>query len=156
MQFREARADDLEAICLLGDEVNALHHLAEPHVFAPGGDPQRHRAHWLSGIAQESATTFVAVDAEQIVGFVSVSVGEESHSLMQPMRFGRIGTVGVRQECRGRGVGRQLMALAEAWAASRGCAEVRLTVGAFNARAEQLYGELGYAVRSKQMVRSIG
>jgi ribosomal protein S18 acetylase RimI-like enzyme len=156
MHFREATTDDLTAICLLGDDVNAMHHRVEPHVFAPAGDPQLHSAHWLATIAQESATTFLAIDQDQVVGFVTVAASCDAHSLLQPVRFGRIGTVGVSASHQNRGVGRSLMALAEEWAVSRGCVELRLTVGAFNERAEKLYAALGYEVRSKLMVRALG
>jgi ribosomal protein S18 acetylase RimI-like enzyme len=155
MQFREANANDLPAICILGDDVNAMHHRVEPHVFAPGGNPQFHRDHWLTTVGKEQATTFLAIDQAQVIGFITVSAASETHSLFQPVRFGRVGTVGVSETYRSRGVGRQLMALAEAWAAARGCEEIRLTVGAFNERAESLYAELGYEIRSKLLVRAL-
>ncbi|NSL54266.1 GNAT family N-acetyltransferase [Uliginosibacterium sp. IMCC34675] len=64
------------------------------------------------------------------------------------MTYGRIGSVGVAAEHRGKGVGRALVALAEAWAARRGAADMRLQVWSFNERAMALYEELGYSVRS--------
>ncbi len=131
-----------------------MHHRAEPHVFAPCGDPLRHREHWAATVAQANATTFLAADADRVVGFITVSVVEEVHSLLQPMRFGRIGSIGVTSDHRGRGVGRVLVAAAQEWAETRGCVEVRLTVGAFNKRAARLYEELGYEVRSMLLVRS--
>ena len=85
---------------------------------------------------------------KQIIGFISVVLVSEANSLMQAKAFGRIGSVSVTAEYRGKGVGRALVALAEAWATSRGAADMRLQVWAFNERAIALYEELGYSVRS--------
>jgi ribosomal protein S18 acetylase RimI-like enzyme len=156
MLYREATHADLPVISSLGDEVNAMHHLAEPHVFASGGDPMRHSAHWETTIGQKSTTTFLALAEDRVVGFATVTAGNETHSLLQPVRFGRIGTVGVNAQYRGQGIGNCLMELAEKWAKAQGCTEIRLTVGTFNERALRLYEERGYEERSRQLVRSLG
>jgi ribosomal protein S18 acetylase RimI-like enzyme len=155
ISLREATAADLPAICLLGEEVNALHHHAEPQVFAPPGDPERHRAHWQATLGQPAATTFVALDGDAVVGFITVTVVDETHSLLQPLRFARIGTVGVCAQQRGAGIGKALMVRAEAWAHARGCVETRLQVGAFNTRAARLYAELGYELRTSMLARAL-
>jgi len=145
---REAAESDLAQICMLGEEVNVVHHRAFPDVFAGPGEPDRHAAHWRNSIGKQDATTFVAEESGALVGFVTVGIVNESHSLFQPMRFGRVGSVGVREDWRGHGIGRELMALAQDWAARNGGLEMRLVVWAFNAHALQLYEELGYEVRS--------
>ncbi len=90
-----------------------------------------------------------------LVGFVTVSLVSESHSLLQPMRFGRAGSVGVTESRRGQGIGRELMQRAQNWVLQRGGAEVRLNVWAFNAHALHLYEELGYEVRSLFLVKAL-
>jgi ribosomal protein S18 acetylase RimI-like enzyme len=153
--IRPATTSDINAICLLGDEVNALHHDNAPSLFTAPGDPHQHKAHWLSTLDKTDAATFVAELDTVVMGFVTVSVVTESHSLLQPVRFARIGTVGVSAAHRGQGTGKALMACAQAWAKAQGAAEMRLTVGAFNEGAVRLYQELGYEVRTHQFFRAI-
>jgi len=144
--YREAKESDLPAICALGQEVNALHHSQFPAVFAGPGAHDRDAALWRASIGKEDAAIFVAEDGSVVVGFVSVSVTTEAHTLLQPMRFGKVGSVSVTQSCQGQGVGRQLMNLAHEWVVQRGGTEVRLNVWKFNAKAIGLYEELGYEV----------
>ena len=153
--FREAQTSDLPAICALGEEVNAIHHAAFPHVFAGRGAPDAAASHWSASIAQANATTFVAEQEGQVVGFVTVGISDESNPLVQPARVGRVGSIGVTEAARGRGVGSELMRHAQAWLASRGAQEVRLNVWQFNAGALRLYQELGYEVRSVQLARRL-
>lgn len=152
ISYREATRDDLRSICVLGQEVNALHHAAWPDVFAPPSDPTRDEAFWSATIGQESATAFVAEAAGEVIGFVNVGfVSRDPSPLLQPVSFARVGSVGVADEHRGRGIGKELMRQAEAWAASRGARHIVLNVWGFNERAVDLYRELGCEIRSHVM-----
>ncbi|WP_371183946.1 GNAT family N-acetyltransferase [Xanthomonas sacchari] len=152
---REAIESDLAAICALGEEVNAVHHDAFPHIFAGPGDADRDVAHWKRSIGQDNATTIVAEAQGVLVGFVTVGMVSESHSLLQPMRFGRVGSVGITQRHRGQGIGPALMQRAHAWVALRGGVEMRLNVWSFNTHALHVYEELGYEVRSLTLAKSL-
>lgn len=154
--YREAVESDVLAICLLGEEINSLHHAAYPGIFAGAPEePTRDAAHWASSIAKPTATTFVAEEGGHIVGFVNVSVQDESHSLLSPLRVARVGSVGVSAVHRGHGIGKSLMQHAEAWAQGQGAAELRLNVWAFNSVAMQLYRELGYELRVHQLAKAL-
>ena len=153
--YREATKTDLPAICALGEEVNAVHNRAFPQVFAGVGEPDRDAAHWMNSLGKNDSTTFVAEESGSLVGFVTVSVVTESHSLLQPMRFGRVGSVGITEHRRGQGIGRDLMGLAQDWAFRRGGVEMRLNVWAFNSHALHVYEELGYEVRSLSLVKRL-
>lgn len=153
--YREAIDSDLGAICALGEEVNALHHEAFPHIFAGAGAADRDAAHWHSSIGRDDATTIVAEAQGVLVGFVTVSIVTESHSLLQPMRFGRVGSVGITRRHRGRGIGPALMQRAHEWVARRGGVEMRLNVWAFNTHALHVYEALGYDVRSLVLVKPL-
>ena len=153
--YREATQSDLPGICSLGEEVNAIHHCGFPEIFAGPGRPDRDAAHWFNSIGKNESATFVAEESAELVGFVNVAVVTESHSLLQPIRFGRVGTVAVRQNRRGLGIGRELMALAHTWVARNGGVEVRLNVWAFNSHALHLYQELGYEVRSHFLAKRL-
>ena len=148
MHYREATQDDLPSICTLGEEVNAIHHRAFPDIFAGPGEHDRDAAHWLSSIGKDHAITILAEENGKILGFVNVSIVNESHSLLHPMRFGRVGSVSITEGRRGQGIGRALMKLAQDWVAQHGGMEVRLNVWTFNSHALHLYEELGYEIRS--------
>ncbi|MDV0436821.1 hypothetical protein [Xanthomonas sacchari] len=81
---REAIESDLAAICALGEEVNAVHHDAFPHIFAGPGDADRDVAHWKRSIGQDNATTIVAEAQGVLVGFVTVGMVSESHHCCSP------------------------------------------------------------------------
>jgi ribosomal protein S18 acetylase RimI-like enzyme len=147
--IREATAADLPAICVLGQEVNRMHHEAWPRVFAAPSDPHRDAPHWQQSIANANATTFVGEQAGQLVGFITVSLVTESSPLLQASQLARVGTVCVAAALRGRGIGRVLMHRAEQWALQRGASYLRLNVWAFNEAAQRFYEELGYGVHSR-------
>ena len=156
VRYREATESDLPAICALGMQVNALHHEAFPQLFAAPADPQRDSAHWAASVAQAMATTFVAEPPSGgLAGFVTVAVQDETHSLLQPVRIGRVGTVGVTPEWRGHGIGRALMRQAQDWVQARGGIELRLNVWAFNEAARRLYEELGYELRQLTLAKPL-
>ena len=155
LAFREATEADVAAICALGEEVNAVHHRAYPQIFAGAGKPDRDSAHWMNSIAKQDATTIIAEDVTSVVGFVNVSIVNETHTLLQPLRFGRVGSVGVAENRRGQGIGRELMRRAHEWVRGREGVEIRLNVWAFNTHALHMYEELGYEVRSMSLAKQL-
>jgi ribosomal protein S18 acetylase RimI-like enzyme len=113
-----------------GQEVNAVHHSAWPDVFVPYGDAARDEVLWSEAIGEDSATAFVAEAAGEVIGFVNISfVFRDPTPLLQPVSFARVGSVGVADVHRGRGIGKDLMRQAEAWTASRGARHIVLNVG---------------------------
>jgi GNAT superfamily N-acetyltransferase len=145
--IREATPEDLSAICVLGQEVNLLHHEAWPQVFAAPSDPSHDAPHWQQSIANPNATTFVAEHSGRVIAFITVFFVTESGPLLRPTPFARVGSVCVAAHQRGGGIGRALMAQAERWAIERGASDIRLNVWAFNQAALRFYEELGYGVR---------
>jgi ribosomal protein S18 acetylase RimI-like enzyme len=152
---RMAGPDDLQSICFLAEDLAALHHAAWPEVFAPASGGDRDAPHWRDSLSGPGRAAFLALVDGEAVGFVTVASGNESHSLLQPMRWARVNSICVLEGARGRGVGRALMARAEAWARAEGAEELRLVVWAFNERAVRLYEELGYAVRAHAMGKAL-
>jgi ribosomal protein S18 acetylase RimI-like enzyme len=147
--IREGTAADLPAICVLGQEVNRMHHEAWPQVFAAPSDPSLDSPHWQQSIGNSNANTFVGDQAGQVVAFITVFLVTESSPLLQPVQLARVGTVCVAEHLRGRGFGRLLMQRAEQWALHRGASYLRLNVWAFNEAALRFYEELGYGIQSR-------
>ena len=151
MLCRRAIAEDVPVICELAQELNRLHHAAWPAIFAPDSGPSHDELHWRQSVLGQGNAAFVAEVESQVVGFITITVVDEDHILVQPIRFARINSVCVAQTTRGKGIGSSLMAAAEEWSISQGASDLRLVVYAFNANAVRLYEELGFAVRSHAM-----
>ena len=154
-EYRVATETDVPAICELGQVVNLLHHQAWPQIFAPASAPERDEHHWKQCVIGSGSAVFVADRSGVLVGFVTVGVTTESHSLLQIMKYARVGSICVQESERGKGVGSMLMQYAEKWAAAQGAIDVRLNVWAFNQPALALYRELGYEVRSMSLGKSL-
>ncbi len=135
--------------------MNRAHHAAWPGLFASDAGPRHGESHWRRCVASTGHQTFVATLNERVVGFIALALGTEEHVLLQRVRFARINTVCVVPDVQGIGVGRAVMALAERWSVDQGATDLRLVVSAFNDGAVRLYEELGFAIRSHAMGKSL-
>jgi ribosomal protein S18 acetylase RimI-like enzyme len=91
----------------------------------------------LSTLRDENLERYVAVDDGDVVGFVLLS--------MRGTFTGYIKSLGVREDCRSRGLGARLMAFAED-RVFRETPNVFICVSSFNPRAKAFYQRLGYEV----------
>ena len=98
----------------------------------------RRRNGWLD--ESLAGVAFVAVEADGIVGFVTVA--ERKHFTGVAEAY--VGELAVVEDAEGRGVGRALMGAVEAWARDRGLARISLDTGTANAGARGFYAALGY------------
>jgi ribosomal protein S18 acetylase RimI-like enzyme len=112
LMIRRATLNDLHKICELGQVVNQLHHQAYPGIFLPQNEPLRDMAHWQRAVQGDDSVCFVALGETQgpALGFVTAYQVDESHSMLHPMRYLRIGTVCVDVAVRGQGIACRLMA----------------------------------------------
>jgi GNAT superfamily N-acetyltransferase len=85
----------------------------------------------LDAIRGEGGIALVAVEGEDTLGLIAVAAHAVLHAAGP---VGLITALVVSSTARGRGVGRQLVERAKAWAAERGC--VRLTVTSAEKRAD--------------------
>jgi aminoglycoside 6'-N-acetyltransferase I len=83
------------------------------------------------------------------VGFVSV----ERHEHWSGVAEAYIGELIVAEDVEGTGVGRVLLAAAEAWAGERGYRRIALDTSAANARAQRVYAQAGFAEESVRLVK---
>jgi GNAT superfamily N-acetyltransferase len=110
--------------------------------------PLTHVEHFM-GTLRESEALFVAVVPRAgVVGWISLA---ESHTLTSSARAEIHGLV-VEDEFRGHGIGRALVAAAEAWARRRGCTTLRLLSNVIRERAHDFYRDLGYDVLKTEHV----
>jgi len=154
-ELRRACLEDLPAICLLADEVHAIHHQAEPATYREAPDRVEVEAFWRGLLENAESVTYLAEREGEALGFVTLVLGEERSAFTVPLRFAKILSICVAGRFRRQGIGHQLLAQADAWAASHGVAETRLNVWAFNRAAANLYQRHGYAVRWHSMAKPV-
>jgi ribosomal protein S18 acetylase RimI-like enzyme len=154
--IREARAHDYEQLCILTEEVDALHRDRLPHTFQKPPGPIRDRDYILYLIDSEDVGLFVAEVAGRVVGFVQIMLVQSPDiSIFVPRRYGAIDNLVVQSELRRAGIGQALMDRASAWAASQGASSIELTVYEFNKAALDFYQALGYEMLLHTMSRPL-
>jgi ribosomal protein S18 acetylase RimI-like enzyme len=101
---------------------------------------------WFAALLQDPATDFlVACDGSG--GPLAYAQIRYRHSAWVAGLQAELEDVFVGAEVRGRGIGRQLVELAVARAAARGCRSVGLTTNERNQAALALYGRLGFTAK---------
>jgi GNAT superfamily N-acetyltransferase len=104
-------------------------------------------AHRLAGILSEPTHAFWVAELDgQVVGFLHAMVAH----YIDADPFVMIGGLVVDDARRGQGIGHLLMAEAEAWAATQGCALVRVWSSDKRAAAHRFYEKLGYTMVKTQ------
>jgi GNAT superfamily N-acetyltransferase len=126
-QVRLADADDAEAVADLAAG------LARSFAFSRS----RFRVSYPALLAADGACLLLAVDGPQRLGYL---LGFEHLTFYANGPVAWVEEVFVRDQDRGRGVGRVLMSAFEQWAAARDCALVALATR----RAAPFYRALGY------------
>lgn len=138
MTIRTAVEDDAETIAVLSGQLGYPAHPSEV----------RDRLKKLR--ARGDGEIFVAQTGRAVAGWVHVY---GSHILETPAHA-EIGGLVVDDRHRGRGIGRDLMAAAERWAASAGYATVRVRSNVVREAAHEFYRRLGYSETKRQAVFS--
>jgi GNAT superfamily N-acetyltransferase len=98
----------------------------------------RFRENYPSLLADDGACLLLAVDGQESVGYL---LGFRHLTFYANGPVGWVEEIVVRDQDRGRGIGRILMSAFEQWAAAHGCALVALATR----RAAPFYRALGYA-----------
>lgn len=150
MQIRRATADDYDAYCRLVSDLDRLLAEHDPQHYHLNGPPERSRDFFLSEFNADHKAVLLAEDGGQAVGLLCCFATEEpAYPILNPARIALIPILTVAASHRRRGVGRALMAEAQAWAQAQGCAELGLAVQAFNDEALAFYQALGFSVQSR-------
>ena len=154
--IRLATPDDEQAILGLWIGLLSYHRSIEdvwPHRWSGSreGWPERLRE-FLRGVwgDPERQAVFVAVEHEEIIGFVRVGLHGEG-----PLPA-RIETLFVAEEHRGTGVARALVEAAERWCLDHGADEVGVEFIAANEGAQRTYDHLGYRPFLVTYMRRLG
>jgi GNAT superfamily N-acetyltransferase len=154
-KVRRADDRDIPALDALNAVVQGLHADALPALFKqplPGGTT----AFFTDALRRDGVVVFVAEIDEVLVGYL---FAEETHRLAGAFTHDShvlyIHHVSVEDSHRRIGVGRALFAAAEDWARMRDLTDLRLDHWAFNDRAHDFFGGLGFEVDNVRMSRPV-
>ncbi|WP_437667262.1 N-acetyltransferase family protein [Sorangium sp. So ce1182] len=103
------------------------------------------------GLATPDHHIYTVVEGDAAVGHLWLAVTD-----VDGFRSVIIYDIQLREEARGRGVGRRVMELAEEVASGLGARDLELHVFARNTRARRLYETLGYEITSLCMRKTLG
>jgi ribosomal protein S18 acetylase RimI-like enzyme len=112
----------------------------------------------IAAAAEGDGTVLVAVDNSKrrarpgdVVGVISIRPSRH----FTGERDGYIGELAVAEHAARRGIGRALVAGADAWARDRGLENLTLHTGIFNTEARAFYASLGFAEEEVRLTRAI-
>lgn len=107
----------------------------------------------LTVALENGATIFIAENEAKIpLGFVHLHPGSDHYYQAKPCH---ISDLIVAPAGRGQGIGKLLMAKAEAWAKSEGYEKLSLNVFAGNHQARKLYEELGFGADIVKYIKEL-
>ena len=128
VRIRPIRNEDAEAVADLAAQLGYQR------------TPDQVRA-WIAGLpSRQGQAGFVAVFAEEVAGWIDVSL--EHHLQSEP--YGLIGGLVVRDGMRNLGIGRKLCEHAERWVSAQGVAKMRVTSRSTRDAAHRFYLRDGY------------
>ena len=128
----------------------------EPALREGAAMADAHLVHLLARCDEYAGTIFVALDAVEVVGVVSVWGRVPPYGPDDvPFDIAYISDLAVRSTHRGRGIGRALLERAEAFARERGAAVLRVGVRTRNAGARRLYATVGFTDDRVELVKAL-
>jgi GNAT superfamily N-acetyltransferase len=150
--IRRATDADADAICALNREIQALHAEGLPHLFKPptpdSFPPERVR----SLLGTEGVRMWLACVAGQPAGYLFAETASQGENVLRrPLTYVYVNHVCVAAAHRRHGIGRALIAAAEAWAREEGVDGVQLDVWGFNADAQAFFASLGFGAFTVRM-----
>src|SRR6266550_7468806 len=109
--------------------------------------PAQIEARFRATEGDPDSRVFVASDSDgRVWGWVQTL----GHHLLVSEGTAEVGGLVVDSRARGRGIGRSLMAAAEAWARERGYARLMLRSNTIRTEAHRFYEDLGYTIMKSQ------
>lgn len=105
----------------------------------------------IAGIGPDQAVFVAEQQPGQPRGFVAVT--RRTHFTGQERAY--VGELAVAPEVLGTGMGRALLAAAEAWATAHGLPAIELDTGAANVHARGFYAHVGYGEESIRLVKRL-
>jgi GNAT superfamily N-acetyltransferase len=156
VRIRQASPRDYEKLCALVDALDAPRHTAPPESFQDVDGPPRSRAQVAAWLEDRCATILVAGAGDGLAGLaVLLTRPPSAFAGAAPRHVIELDNLVVRADCRGRRVGRRLLAAAVEWARQRRATHVEVAVHAFNADARRFYAAFGFTPSLERMMLAV-
>ena len=145
VEIREARAEDWAQVAAL------LAELGRPDVLA-AADEEAHRGGFVRYLGRADTAALVAEEDDELLGFVDVEFRQRLNFLA-PQAW--IADLVVAERARGRGVGRALLAEAEARARAVGCWGMSLESASWRTDSHAFYEHVGWSSTGRAFTRPL-
>ena len=159
--IRLAHRQDIGALCQLYYEFHEYMVQGVPQRLQSLGDYECFNASSLTLSLQKlmdavDVAMWVAELNGQVVGLAEVYLRADAQEAeIVAYRYGYLQSLFVKRQFRGRGIGAQLLAAAEAWARQHGAAELRLEMWEFAQGPLGFYQQQGYGALRRTLVRAL-
>jgi len=135
---------------LLTDAAEVVRLLSQLGHAQPAGDDSARLAAFLDNGDTVLVAERTSLQSAPLLGVVTLHIAPVMH---RAGPIGRLSAVVVDESARGAGVGRALVAAAEAYFAARGCAMIEVTSNKARTDAHAFYERLGYAATSVRFAK---
>ena len=153
--IRRATAGDIPNVLLLVEKTYLLHDALDPARFGaiPGGAEKYHG--WLSRLVDsDDGVCLVAELDGRLVGF-TIGVMQTDARIYKVQRIGFLHDLWIDEDCRRKGVARQLVSQAIERFEALGAQQVRLDTAADNEIARKLFISVGFRASVVEMLKEI-
>lgn len=150
MNIRRAEERDIPALIRLLEQILNVHQAGRPDIFRPHTKKYT-QEELLSLLSHEKTPIFVAEDREVLGYAFCVLQEQKDHPLFQDRKSLYVDDLCVDEACRGRGIGKALMAFVTDYAKSLCCHSVTLNVWALNDKALKFYADCGMSPQKYTM-----
>lgn len=151
MEMIIASEDHLDDLVSLNIEVQKLHVGFEPAIFK---EPNRDeiKAFFRDALKDKNREIFLCCNEQQPIGYVLVQIGgHEGHAFCNAQKWIYIDQIAVKQEFRGKGVGKKLIKAAKDFASQHNINSIVLDVWSINENAKAFFEKQGFATFNERM-----
>ena len=138
-----ATIDDVSDIAEIACQTGKIHEEVLPNYFKPS-DAKGKIKYLQEAIESQYSEVFKATNGGRIVGYLVLYIWDHPAEYFVYPEYGFIGSLGVDEKYRHRGIGTLLIKTAENWCKEHDVGAIELDVFTFNQNAERLYANLGY------------
>ena len=143
VKIEVAKSEDVSDIAKIAYQTGKKHEEILPNYFKPSNEVRQ--KHYLQeAIEGQYSEIFKAVFDDKIVGYLVLYIWDHPAEYFVYPEYGFVGSIGVDEKYRNRGIGTSLIRAAENWCKEHNIGAIDIDVFVFNQNAERLYANLGY------------
>lgn len=152
MKIRKAEIKDVKQVAKIMNQVQKLHCENRPDIFRERSidELEKQVTEAINENEKENVIIVAENDSEEIVGILNYKIRiieEGSRPNLKPNSILSISELGVEENWRGKGIGKQLMNEAEKIKITLGCERLELNCWSFNEKAMGFYASCGMKIQ---------